>query len=113
MNVALKANKHGRDVVLAKVVHSSGEVVLAMPVRNRRFATPSLPPAAIEFARRHGATRWVIRFDNEHRCYSIPLDDVEHVAEPRDDGELYVDMRHFQRCRWHEWPFVTREVHIE
>jgi hypothetical protein len=42
----------------------------------------------------------------------LPLDVVEHVAEPRDDGELYVDMRHFQRCRWHEWPYVTKEVRI-
>jgi hypothetical protein len=113
VNVVLKTHKHGRDVVLAKVVQSGPEVVLAMPVRNRRFATPSLPPTAIEFARLHGATRWVIRFDNEHRCYSIPLSDVEHVAEPRDDGELYVDMRHFQRCRWHDWPYVEREVRIE
>jgi hypothetical protein len=113
MDAALVWRKHGRDVVLAKLVRSGGELVLAMPVRYRRFSTPSLPPAAIEFARRHGATKLVVRFDNERRCYSIPLSDVEHVAEPRDDGELYVDMRHFQRCRWHDWPYVEREVRIE
>ncbi len=110
MNVALQIDKHGRRVTIAKIVKAGGRAILAMPYRNRRFSTPSLPPSALQFARQHGAVDWVVRFDTEGRCYSLPLADVERVGERRADNEIYVDLRHFKRCPWLDWPWVDRAV---
>ncbi len=108
----IRGHKHGKDCVLAKVVRAwpSGETVIAMPTKSRRFSTPSLPPEALELARRAGATAWVIRMDTKKRCYRLELDQVEMVGEIGEDGELYVPMRNFSPCPWLEWNFVQRAI---
>ena len=111
---AIRRLKHGKVCVLAKVVRArpTGEVVIAMPVKRRRFATPSLPVRAIELARQSGATAWVVRFDVERRCYRIPLDAAEAVGQVGDDGELYIPMARFERCEWLEWDYVKSAVTV-
>lgn len=111
---AITKKKHGKSCVLAKVVKAepSGEIVVAMPTKNRRFATPSLPLAALALARQAGATSWIVRFDQEGRCYRIALDVAEAVGQVGDDGELHVAMRWFERCPWLEWAYVERTVAV-
>lgn len=109
---AIVRRKHGRTCVLAKVVvaQPTGETVIAMPVKSRRFATPSLPAEALQLARRAGATAWVVRFDRLRRCYRLPLDQAELVGEWRADGELYVPLNHFSPSPWLEWDYVTTKI---
>lgn len=109
---AIVRRKHGRTCVLAKVVvaHPTGEIVVAMPVKSRRFATPSLPAEALQLARRAGATAWVVRFDHQRRCYRLRLDQAELVGEWRADGELYVPLNHFAPTPWLEWDYVTTKI---
>lgn len=110
----IRCRKHGKVCVLAKVVRArpTGEVVIAMPVKRRRFATPSLPVRAIELARQSGATAWVVRFDVERRCYRISLDAAEAVGQVGDDGELYVPMARFEPWQWLDWDYVERALTI-
>jgi len=107
-------HKLGRRRVLAKVVvaRPTGEVVIAMPTKNRQFAPPSLPFMAIELARQAGATGWVVRFDDRHQCYRLPLELAEQVGYVGDDGELHVPMSFFRRCQWLEWDYVERAVEV-
>ena len=106
-------HKLGRQRVLAKVVvASNGETVIAMPTKNRRFAEPSLPFEAIELARASGASSWVVRFDDRHQCYRLPLELAEQVGYVGDDGELHVPMSFFRRCQWLEWDYVERVVEV-
>lgn len=111
---AITKEKRGKTCILAKVVQAwpAGEIVVAMPVKGRRFATPSLPPKALALARQAGATSWIVRFDQERRCYRFPLDQVETVAHLDADGELAVPLTKFTRCAWLEWPFVERTVRV-
>ncbi|WP_038040165.1 hypothetical protein [Thermorudis peleae] len=111
---AITKKKRGKICTLAKVVRAwpTGEIVVAMPVKGRHFSTPSLPPEALRLARQAGATAWIVRFDQERRCYRLPLDVAERVGQVGDDGELYVSMRWFERCPWLEWPFVERMVEV-
>ncbi len=111
---AIQRYKHGRLCTLAKVVRArpTGEIVIAMPYKSRRLSTPSLPPAAIELARRAGATAWIVRLDTERRCYRLPLDTVEAVGEIGDGGELYVPLRQFERHVWLEWDYVHRTLTV-
>lgn len=111
---AIVRTKHGRRCVLAKVVRArpSGEIVVAMPTKSRRFSTPSLPLEALELARKSGATAWVVRFDADRRCYRIPLDAAEAVGRVGDDGELYVPMARFEPWPWLDWDYVESAVTV-
>lgn len=111
---AIVRRKHGRTCVLAKVVTAqpTGEIVVAMPVKSRRFATPSLPAEALQLARQAGATAWVVRFDHQRRCYRLPLDQAELVGRWRADGELHVPLNHFTPSPWLEWDYVTTKISI-
>jgi len=111
---AIRRYKRGRWCVVAKVVRArpTNEIVIAMPTKSRRFATPSLPLDAIELARRSGATAWVVRFDAERRCYRLPLDQAEAVGRIGDDGELHVPLAKFQRTQWLEWDYVERAITV-
>ena len=106
--------KRGRRCILAKVVvaRPTGEVVVAMPTKNRQFAPPSLPLEALELARQAGATGWVIRFDDRRQCYRLPLELAEQVGYVGHDGELYVPMAFFRRCQWLEWDFIGRVIEV-
>lgn len=110
----LQRHKHGRLCVLAKVVKArpTGEIVVAMPVRRRRFATPSLPAEALQLARSAGATAWVVRFDSDRRCYRVPLNIVEIVGKVGRDGEIEVPMRCFTPCQWLDWDYVEHAIII-
>ena len=111
---ALCRYKHGRKCVLAKIVRAepTGEIVIAMPVRNRRFSAPSLPATAFQLARRLGATAWIVRLDHRGQAYRIGLDEALALAGVGDDGELYVPLSCFRPIGWVDWPFVRREVLI-
>lgn len=111
---AIRRIKHGKPCVLAKVVRArpTGETVVAMPVKRRRFATPSLPLEAIELARQSGASSWVVRFDAERRCYRLDLDRAVAIGEVRGDGELHVPMGRFEPCTWLDWDYVNRTVDV-
>lgn len=106
--------KRGRKVVLCKVVRAepSGEVVVAMPYRNRRVATPSLPIEAIRLARAAGASGWIIRIDRRGQAYRIGLDEALKLAGVDENGELCVPLSCFRPIGWVDWPFVRREVLI-
>ena len=106
--------KHGRRRILAKVVvaRPAGEVVVAMPTKNRRFATPSLPLEALELARQAGATAWVVRFDDRRQCYRLPLELAEQVGYVGHDGELYVPMAFFRRSEWVEWDYTEEAIEV-
>ena len=111
---AIARVKGGRRRILAKVVvaHPTGEIVVAMPTKTRRFSTPSLPVEALELARWSGATSWVVRLDTQGRCYAVSLARIGAVGRLGDDGEFYVPLREFQPCGWLDWRFVERVVEI-
>src|SRR5579885_674825 len=81
------------DRIIAKLVagQPGGELVLAMPFRNRETVQHvSVPPAVLAYARRAGARRWVVRFDRRGECYTLSLDEVERRGwlKPHRDGHM-------------------------
>ncbi|MBI2304033.1 MAG: hypothetical protein HYU86_04730 [Chloroflexi bacterium] len=115
----LVVHKRGKDCVLAKLVVARplGEIVLAMPYRNRRRVDHvSLPPRVLQHARREGATWWIVRLDCEGLCYGLPLAQVEDVgwlATSEDEPEWFVPLTRFQSIPWQEWFYVSAEDYID
>ena len=75
--------KRGRACIIAKVVeaHPLGELVLAMPYRNRQVVEcVSLPPTVLAYARQRGIRWWVVRLDASGESYGLRLDDVERLG---------------------------------
>ena len=116
--VVLTVQKRGAWQCIAKLVvaHPLGEVVLAMPYRHRQSVEHvSLPPAALNFARAHGATAWVVRLDLQGECYALPLADVERVGwlHPSDGRpEWFVPIAKFEPMPWQSWAFVERTIRL-
>jgi hypothetical protein len=111
---AVQYRKSGRLITLGKVFRQSdGSLALGTPYANRRFATPSLPPAVLEYLLDAGVRDWVIRFDRLGTAYRLPLVEVERLATTSPDGELAVPFRHFERCPYPDWPYAERAVLLD
>ncbi|MBC7233108.1 MAG: hypothetical protein H5T68_07720 [Chloroflexi bacterium] len=112
MGVALQVYKRGRLCVIAKLVWAEplGELVLAMPYRNRQAVNVvSLPVDVLAYARRQGAQLWVVRMDKRGACYALPLRDVERCGWLW-QGEWFVALSRFERITWQDWPFVEQKL---
>jgi len=94
-----------------------GELVLAMPYRNRQTVNVvSVPPAVLNFAKQRDAKFWVVRLDSVGECYALPLAEVEHQGWLKSsDGrpEWFVPLSHFRRIAWQDWPFVERVITLD
>ena len=117
--VALQLIKRGRECVIAKLVVADplGELVLAMPYRNRREVEHvSLPPSALAYAREHGAKLWLVRLDNKGECYALPLAEVERSGwlRPSDGSpEWFVPLDKFRKLPWQQWPYAERVITLD
>jgi hypothetical protein len=100
-------------IVIGKVLQLGDRMVLATPYRNRRFHTPSIPQAVLEYLLGIGAEDWVVRLDQQRAAYRIRLSDIPRVATISPDGEWVVPFHHFTRCAYVEWPFVEQAVLVE
>jgi len=116
--VALQIRKRGRVCTIGKIVRADplGEIVLAMPYRNRQtVGVVSVPVAALAYARQQRARFWVVRFDGRGECYGLPLEQVDRIGWlRRSDGqaEWFVPLVKFERLPWQEWPFVEACVMV-
>lgn len=116
---ALAILKRRKQCVIAKLVTARplGQLVLAMPYRNRRQVhTVSVPPAVLHYARSRGAVAWVVRLDQLGQCYGLPLADVEKAGWLHSsDGspEWFVPLDRFRPLPWQEWPYVERTTVVE
>ncbi len=112
--VAVQYRKAGRLITLGKIYRQpDGSLALGTPYANRRFVTPSLPPAAYRYLLAVGVRDWVVRFDKLGTAYRLPLVEVERLATLSPDGELAVQFRHFERCEYPDWPYAERTVVVE
>ena len=117
--VVLHNRKRGKLCAIAKLVVAEplGQLVLAMPYRNRQAVQHvSLPPMALRYAREWGARLWVVRLDATGECYALPLRDVEavgwlHPSEGR--PEWFVPLDAFRAIPWQSWAYVERCVTLE
>jgi hypothetical protein len=118
-SVAIEMRKRGRACIIAKVVeaHPLGELVLAMPYRNRQVVEcVSLPPTVLAYARQRGIRWWVVRLDASGESYGLRLDDVERLGWLRaSDGrpEWFVSMSAFEPMAYQDWPYVQRTVTLD
>ncbi|MCL4534973.1 MAG: hypothetical protein M1370_07410 [Bacteroidetes bacterium] len=116
--VAIAIPKRGKDCIICKLVKAQplGRLVLAMPYRHRQTVEHvSLPPSALAFGRRHGATWWVVRRDLEGRCFGLPLEEVETVGwlKPSEGKpEWFVPLARFRPIAWQEWAYPERVVNL-
>ena len=116
--VAIEIAKRGKKCIIAKIVLASplDKLVLAMPYKNRRsVGTVSVPPVVLKFARQQSCAFWVVRFDNDGECYSLPLQVVEKTGwlkTSEGEPEFFVPIEKFQRVGWQTWTFVTKTIQL-
>ena len=106
-----------RWATVGKLAFVDGEPVLAVPYRRRQRlqGRVSLPLVAIRYAEEHGATAIVVRFDDEHAAYRLPLKEALRLGRREMlDGQLevWLSLDWFEACPWPDWPFATREVRL-
>jgi len=118
--VALQLYKHGRYCTVAKLVVAEplGEIVLAMPYRNRQEVEHvSLPPVALRYANERGARLWVVRLDGRGECYALPLSQatkpgVGWLKPSEAQPEWFVPLTSFSQIAWQDWPYVEEVVRL-
>lgn len=114
----LTMRKRGRQVLIAKLVVARplGELVLAMPYRNRQpVDVVSLPPAVLAHARRCGARFWAVRFDALGTCHALPLAEIERLGWLKasdDKPEWFLPLTAFRAVPWQTWNYVTDEIDL-
>jgi len=111
--VAIQWPKVNRVITLGKVYRQAdGSLALGTPYAGRRFATPSLPPAVLQYLLDADVRDWVIRFDRLGTAYRLTLAEVARLATATADGELAVRFQHFVRCPYPDWPYATQRILI-
>jgi hypothetical protein len=111
-SVALAVRKHGRRCIVAKVVPLAGELVLAVVWRNQQGTKNaiSMPTAVLDYARKAGCRRFVLRDDRRQAAYTASLDVFDRgrlVGQER-----YIPLNWLKPTPWQDWPFATEIVEL-
>ena len=113
--VALTMQKHGRVCVVAKLTYFIGErePILAVAWRGQRGtkAAISMPAVALEYARRHGVTRFYLRDDRTMRMWTCDLTAFER-GKLQPDGERYIPLSWLQPVSWRAWAYAKTIVRL-
>jgi hypothetical protein len=99
VNVMLKIRKDGEEVPVARLVRdSTGEVVLATEWSSQgQSSLATVARAAADFAVRHGATAWAVRWREKNSWFKLPLEWAEARGIPFEDV-LAVNIINFLPC---------------
>lgn len=106
-----------RWATVAKLVPIGGELVLAIPYRNRQHLEGriSLPLAVLRYAQEHGARAIIVRFDAERQAFRLPLAEAFRLGRPGTldgQGELWLRLADFEEAAWPDWPWASAEVRL-
>jgi hypothetical protein len=112
-SVALAVRKHGRRCIVAKIVPLAGELVLAVVWRNQRGTRQaiSLPTVVLDYARKAGVRRFVLRDDRRQAAYTAPLDIFDRGRLV--GWERYIPLGWLQPTPWRDWPYTTEIVDLD
>ena len=116
--VALAVSKHGRHVIVAKIVMMDGKPVLAVVHRNQRGVSDaiSLPLSVIGYAVSKGCRWLVFRRDatpTTGEMWRISIGDVLNSGLVGRDDETYFKGDDMQPVRWQRWPFAPEIVDVD
>jgi hypothetical protein len=106
-----------RWVTVAKLVDMGDERVLGIPYRHRQRLQErvSLPLVVIRYAREHGATAIVVRFDDERLAFRLPLEAALRLGRRElleGQPEIWLGLGLFEECPWPAWRYVTRLIRL-
>ena len=114
--VALAVFKRSRWCVVAKLTFFDGESepILAVAWRGQQGTREaiSMPMAAIEYAKRAGATRFFLRDDRAMAMWTCNLATFGR-GRLLLDGERYIPLNWLEPVPWRPWPYAERMVQLQ
>ena len=113
--IALATQKHGRQCVVAKLTHFTGdrEPILAVAWRSQQGtkAAISMPVVVIEYAKRRGAGRFYLRDDRHMTMLTCDLATFDK-GKLQLDGERYIPLSWLRPVPWRSWAYAEAVVEL-